>query len=58
MWVSLLIDGRLIGLLSIYDPMEAHARSIFWESLARTLPCLGTWIASVDFNNVELPYDV
>ena len=38
--VSLLIDGRSIGFLSIYAPTEACARSHFWESLLQSLPCM------------------
>ena len=58
LWVSLLIDGGSYGLLSIYAPTDARAWSLFWDSLAQSLPCMDSWIVGGDFNNVELPSDV
>ena len=47
-WVSLLIDGRSFGFLSVYAPTESHAKSVFWDAISQNLPSMDTWIVGGD----------
>ena len=57
-WVSVIVEDRLLGFMSVYAPTEARARAVFWHDIFSALPQVDSWIIGGDFNNIENASDV
>ena len=52
MWVTLLLQERLLGFCSIYAPNSSLAHSHLWDLMASYLPDVD-WIVGGDFNMMK-----
>ena len=58
LWISLQMDGHVLGVLSVYEPSVTRQRADFWIEISNALPIVDSWIVGGDFNNVESIGDV
>jgi hypothetical protein len=51
-WVTVLIQDRLVGFCSAYAPNASLDRCSLWDWIASSLPA-AEWVIGSDFNMVE-----
>ncbi|RYA44468.1 hypothetical protein DD606_25175 [Enterobacter cloacae complex sp. GF14B] len=56
-WITMQVQGGLVGFLNIYAPNVASARAEFWSQIVESLPQAEHWCIGGDFNMLEDPSD-
>lgn len=56
-WLSLQMQGEVVGFLNVYAPNVASARAEFWSQIADALPDVSHWCVGGDFDMLEDPTD-
>ena len=56
-YITMQYHDTLIGILNVYAPNQASARTDFWALLAAALPRVDSWCIGGDFKMLESPKD-
>ena len=56
-WILLQWGEIRLGLLNLYAPNHASARTVFWTQITDALPSADEWCIGGDFNMIEAPED-